>query len=423
MVKENEQITQSYKLLLIWPTTSYPTKSYNTHTLIDYKTKMTEVLKLENASYEAFTEDTALEYIDSKSVLSDVALGIQEEEEELAESTYEGRVVHKPGQNHKPGERLNIESPRYDQTTYEGRVRHFMATTNPMNILATDEQLQRAREIVVSYKNGTEDKTLTEDQIWEAKELYDSAFHPQTGDQIFFMGRMAFQVPRNMVIIGGMMAFYKTIPAIVFWQFANQSFNAITNFSNRNASAGVSDTQLATAFTAATAASVGTALFFNSVVKNSTYLKGGILVRFVPMLAVAAAHCVNIPLMRQQELKKGITVSCEYGNEVGHSSTAAKFAISQVIVSRIGMVAPSMLLLPLLMTRLERTATFIRHPWLKAPVTMALTGLFLTASTPMCCALFPQVPTISIANLEPHLQENIRRKFPGQTKFYYYKGL
>ena len=384
---------------------------------------MAEVLKLDARAYESYNDgsyDSSTQSILGGSV-EGITIGL--EREELAESTYEGRVRHQPGLNHRPGERLNIESPRYDQTTFEGRLRHFMATTNPLNILATAEELERAREIVVSYKNGTEDKTLTEDQIWEAKELYDSAFHPQTGEQIFFMGRMAFQVPRNMVVIGAMMTFYKSIPAIVFWQFANQSFNAITNFSNRNASAGVSYTQLATAFEAATVASVGTALFFNRVVSRSTLLKGSVIARFVPMLAVAAAHCVNIPLMRQQELKKGITVSCEYGNEVGHSATAAKFAISQVVFSRILMAAPPMIILPLVMTRLERGATFIRHPWLKAPITIALTGMCMAVSTPVCCALFPQVPTISIANLEPHLQENIKNFFPGRTKFYYYKGL
>ena len=196
--------------------------------------------------------------------------------------------------------RINIESPRYDQSTFEGRAKHFFITTNPLTVFASDEELEKAKAIVDNYRKGTEDKRLTEDEIWAAKQLYDSAFHCQTGEKLFLLGRMSFQVPGNMLISGCMMTFYKTTPAVIFWQVMNQSFNAIVNYSNRNASVGVTTEQLGLASLGATCAGVITALGFNKAISASPSLSSGIVGRFVPLLAVAAANCVNIPLMRQQ---------------------------------------------------------------------------------------------------------------------------
>jgi hypothetical protein len=45
-------------------------------------------------------------------------------------------------------------------------------------------------------------------------ELYFAPYH--------ITGRMSFQVPGNMLITGCMMTFYKSTPAVVFWQTMNQ---------------------------------------------------------------------------------------------------------------------------------------------------------------------------------------------------------
>ncbi len=81
------------------------------------------------------------------------------------------------------------------------------------------------------------------------------------------------------------MAFYKSTPAVIFWQFANQSFNAIVNYTNRNASAGVTNEQLGTAYAAASSASVLTAVGFNKIIASSPTLSAGIIGRFVPLVA------------------------------------------------------------------------------------------------------------------------------------------
>ena len=69
--------------------------------------------------------------------------------------------------------RLNIDSPRYDQSKFEGRLKYFFSTASPLNIIADEAELLKAKEIVESYRRGDEDKNLTVDEIWKAKELYD----------------------------------------------------------------------------------------------------------------------------------------------------------------------------------------------------------------------------------------------------------
>lgn len=314
---------------------------------------------------------------------------------------------------------INLDEPRYDQSTYEGRAKHFFITTNPLNVFASSKELDEAKDIVERYRKGETRDGLTVSELWKAKHLYDSAFHPDTKEKMFILGRMSAQVPMNMTITGCMMTFYKTTPAVIFWQWFNQSFNAIVNYTNRSGDNPIPISQLGMSYVLATGGSIGTALTLNSMVKKFPPLIG----RFVPFAAVAAANCINIPFMRSRELTNGIPVFDENGNRVGESSKAAVSAISQVVVSRILMATPGMLIPPFIMNNLNKKPLLRRMPWLNAPIQVGIIGVFLVFATPLCCALFPQKSSMSVTSLEPELKAKLQSLPKPVETVYFNKGL
>jgi len=308
--------------------------------------------------------------------------------------------------------------PLGDPSTFAGRLRHFAAITDMRLTVATERQLLEARQLLLDSKCQVQTP-----QQRKASALYQSAFHPDSGQLQNAVGRMSFQVPGGMLVTGAMMAFYRSTPAVVFWQWANQSFNALVNYTNRNAAAPLSTGQLAAAYVSATGAALGSALGLKRALAN---VKWPLLQRYVPFMAVAAANAVNIPLMRQSELGSGVPLSDEEGERVGHSKVAARHGISQVVFSRIVMAAPGMLAVPVAAAWLERRRWW--RPAYGMPAQTLLCGLCLTFMVPLACALFPQTSSISVAKLkrsEPELYRALQERYGDRMPetLYYNKGL
>lgn len=99
---------------------------------------------------------------------------------------------------------VDLSKPKYDQSTYINRAKHFFLLTNPLNLLASDADLDNAKRIITEYKSGKTqiDGCKSVDDLWDAKYVYDSAFHPDTGEKMIIYGRMSAQVPMNTLITG-----------------------------------------------------------------------------------------------------------------------------------------------------------------------------------------------------------------------------
>lgn len=314
---------------------------------------------------------------------------------------------------------IDLSKPKWDQKTYVGRAKHFFTVTNPLNLFLSSKDLDEAKCLVELHRTKQLPEGVSEDDLWAAKYRYDSAFHPDTKEKMFILGRMSAQVPVNMAITGCMLTFYKTMPAVIFWQWINQSFNAIVNYTNRSGDAPISTDKLMKSYALATSGAVGTALSLNVVAKKLPPICG----RFVPFIAVAAANCINLPFMRSNEIENGITVTNENGVPVGTSKTAAKSAITQVVFSRIGMAVPGMVIPPILMNKLANGKMLKKRPWLSAPLQVGMVGFCLSFATPLCCALFPQQSSLPVSSLEEDVQAHVKKVEESLETVYFNKGL
>ena len=55
-------------------------------------------------------------------------------------------------EGHLPDGRVDLENPRYDQSTYAGRAKHFFIITNPLNLFTTGRKLEEAKQLVQLYR-------------------------------------------------------------------------------------------------------------------------------------------------------------------------------------------------------------------------------------------------------------------------------
>ena len=70
---------------------------------------------------------------------------------------------------------IDLSKPRYDQSTYWGRLKHFSQVTDPRTLLASNAELIAAQQLIQDYKAGLAGVVnVPQEQLWKAKQCIKS---------------------------------------------------------------------------------------------------------------------------------------------------------------------------------------------------------------------------------------------------------
>jgi len=182
-----------------------------------------------------------------------------------------------------------------------GRIRHFFELTDPRTVLVMEDGLNHAKSILKQYETGTLPDSVTDDELWYARILVQNTY-ARDGEKIPWPFRMSGYALANIPITVGLMWPNLGIFGISFWQWANQTQNALLNHYNRASLQPLPTEKVIPSYVGAVASALAISVGSNvglSRARISETTRAS-LKRFVPFLAVASANVCNTLLMRRQ---------------------------------------------------------------------------------------------------------------------------
>jgi hypothetical protein len=257
-----------------------------------------------------------------------------------------------------------------------------------------------------------------------------SAIHPDTGEVVPLVFRMSTFMPSNLPITAGMLLSGPGA-AQVFWQWANQSYNAGFNYANRNASVPMDTKALALSYGVATGVACGMSYGLGRVVQRLQSSVGGgggggggggaaaapqplglkLLTRGLPWLAVATAGVANVLAMRYKEGLEGITVYDEAGNAMGTSVAAGRACLTQVALTRAALPVPILLIPPFVLDGIRAYTPLgplmARSLPARFGVELAVLSVFLQCALAPAVALFPPQGSLPASAMEARFQGRV----------------
>jgi hypothetical protein len=129
--------------------------------------------------------------------------------------------------------------------------------------------------------------------------------------------------------------------------------------------------------------------------------KKGLFLNFlISFCAVGSANFVNLLLMRSKEMKEGIMLQDQQGNEVGKSKTIGRTAVLQTGLTRYVMPIGPLLIPTLTFYLMEKRKLIPKNRFLKMSVETLVFLAALTFAPPMATAIFPQTAVAQVSKLE-----------------------
>jgi len=118
---------------------------------------------------------------------------------------------------------FSLTEPRYDLSTFLGRARHFYRLTDARTLLKSSEDIAAARQLLSDYAKGTAPAGVTDSELWAARNLTESALHPDTSEELPRLFRFSAFGPVNVPICAAML-----VPnASAAWTAGVQLFNQV----------------------------------------------------------------------------------------------------------------------------------------------------------------------------------------------------
>lgn len=320
---------------------------------------------------------------------------------------------------------------RFDQTTFQGRYCTMILNCDPQLLLIPEEKCQKAKQLLSEYQpiissdNTSRSSNEVYRSLWEAQRIVTAQYHPDTGNRIPAPFRMSGYVAFNGPVSVSMVASSGTT-ALLFWNWVNQSQNALVNYYNRNAASSMSNETMIKSYLAA----VGSALCITFglatlLQKRLDPAAARTMLRFVAFPSAVVASSINCYIVRSPEIDVGIPLLDDDNNEVlfktdNKSIVAAKRAVYSTTLSRAVLPAPVFLLPPLLISLVQKRLP----PSYIAPLTTYLIMVSFGLALPATVALFPQQSEIEVKELETKYHNLINPKTgKAYEKLYFNKGM
>jgi hypothetical protein len=241
------------------------------------------------------------------------------------------------------------------------------------------------------------------------KTIVEASIHPDTGKPIPWVMRMCAFVPTNIPIIFGMLMLPPTPVSTAFFQWLNQTYNAGMNFGNRNASSTQTTGDILFGYSMAVSSAIGISAALRKLSANATKnFKGGKVVfanSMINYFAVASAGFLNTYCMRMGEMKRGIKIFDEMGDEIGISKVTAKSAVLQTSGSRLIMSFPTFFIPGASMLIFDKMGLIPKAKGPRTCLEVAVIAVALSLACPLSVSLFPSTGVINANEVEPEFRQ------------------